>query len=280
MRTSEGRRACAGASLTVGGLLALLTGCDAPAALRAYLGGHDRPGIQAEPLDSASAVPPRVPASATAVNPASPEARIVTSEQASVGAPTRVGRPYESISPDVSLRPNFVPSPPGFPAPGQGGVSTPLFPMPGGVELGKPLPGSSGIVQKAPRDARHVSVGGAAVSGGNVSNAARVIAGLRAPLRACYAREAFPASGSMRFALSVGPAGASNVTATKSSALSDRLLGCAITAARDARFAPPDGGSATIQFPVTFVSESAGPAKSGPLPNPTPPAVPRGTTTL
>ncbi|HKY34868.1 MAG TPA: hypothetical protein VJN18_02910 [Polyangiaceae bacterium] len=282
MKTSEGWRACAGTSLTVGCLLALLTGCDTPGALRAYLGGHERPEIQAEPHPSASAapLPPRVPASAPTVNAAPAEARIVSSEQTSVGAPTRVGRPYESVSPQVKPHPGFVPSVPGFPAPGQGGVSTPLAPIPGGVELGKPLPGSSGIVQKAPRDARHVSVGGAAVSGGNVSNAASVIAGLRAPLRACYAREAFPGSGSMRFALSVGPAGAANVTATKSSALSDRLLGCAMTAARDARFAPPDGGSATIQFPVTFVSESAGPAKSGPLPNPTPPAVPKGTTTL
>jgi hypothetical protein len=152
--------------------------------------------------------------------------------------------------------------------------------MPGGVELGPPLPGSSGIVQKASSAARHVAVGGAAISGGGVSNAARVVAGLRAPLRACYAREASPASGSMRFALTIGPAGAANVTAIKSSALSDRLLGCAITAARDARFDRPSGGSATIQFPVTFVSESAGPAKGGPVSNPTPPLAPKGTTTL
>lgn len=111
-----------------------------------------------------------------------------------------------------------------------------------------------------------------------MSNAARVIAGFRAPLRACYAREASPASGSMRFALSVGPAGAPNVAVTKSAELSSRLLSCATTAAKDLRFAAPESGAATIQFPATFVSDS--PAKGDSVPNPTLPVVPRGTTTL
>jgi hypothetical protein len=281
MKTSEGWQACTGTSLTVGCLLALLTGCDAPGALRAYLGGHERPEIHAESHSSASAapVPPAVPSGSQAVAPVAPEAHLASSERAAVGAPVRLGRPYEPAPRQENPRSNFVPSISGFPSPGQGGVSTPLVPMPGGVELGKPLPASQARAAQGPSSgARNVAIGGAQVAGGDVSNAARVIAGARASLRACYAREPSPASGAMRFAVSVEPTGASTVVATKSAELSTQLQSCATATVKGLRFAAPETGTATIRFPVTFVSDV--PAKGTPVPTPSLPVAPRGTTTL
>lgn len=280
METRQGWRASQSRCLTVGWLLVLLTGCDAPGALQAYLGGHERPGIQAERqgTTAGSAVPPGVAASTQAVRSV-PEARPAPSEQASIGAPTRVQRPYEPATPSVPAREGLAPSLPGFPAPSQGGISKPLVPMPGGVELGTPLPASKASLALASGGgARNVAIGGAQVSGGDVSNAARVIAGARTSLRACYARETSGASGAMRFAVSVGPAGPPTVVATKSNELSSQLLSCATAAVKGLRFAAPATGTATIRFPVTFVSDV--PAKGTPVANPSLPVAPKGTTTL
>jgi hypothetical protein len=285
MKTSEGWRGRTGGCLTVSCLVVLLAGCDAPGAVRAYLGGHERQAIQPEPQASASAaaLPSGVVASAPAASSAAPDARVAAPEQDSVGAPTQIPRPYDSATPPVRARSGLAPTvgvTPTFPAPSHAGLSTPLNPVPGGVELGAPLraPSAPAVAPRASTGTRNVSIGGASVSGGNVSNAARVIAGARAPLRACYAREASPASGSMRFALSVGPTGAPTVAVTKSAELSSQLLSCATAAAKALRFEVPESGTATIQFPATFVSDV--PAKGGPVPSPTLPFVPKGNTAL
>jgi len=100
---------------------------------------------------------------------------------------------------------------------------------------------------------RNASVGGSSVSGGTMGNAARVVAGLRAGLRDCYARETSDAAGSIRFTLTVGANGAvSNVSAAPSGALSSGLLTCATTHVSAAKFDPPEGGAASIRIPVTF----------------------------
>jgi hypothetical protein len=92
-----------------------------------------------------------------------------------------------------------------------------------------------------------------------VSNAARVVAGLRAGFRACYQRglaEAPDASGSIRLMIRVGPGGeVSGVTATSSGGLPPAMVSCVQARARAAQFDAPEGGAAVITVPVTFVKQ-------------------------
>jgi hypothetical protein len=100
---------------------------------------------------------------------------------------------------------------------------------------------------------RNASVGGASVFGGNIDNAARVIAGLRAGLRDCYSRETSAGVGAIRFRLSVSSTGSvSNVSVASTGELSSGLVACTTARIRAAKFDPPDTGAATVQFPVTF----------------------------
>jgi hypothetical protein len=100
---------------------------------------------------------------------------------------------------------------------------------------------------------RNVSIGGAAVSGGTVSNAARVVAGLRKGLRDCYTRETSEATGSIRFTITVGASGAvTNVKAQRGGDLSSNLVACSTAFVGGAKFDAPQGGAATIQVPTTF----------------------------
>ncbi|HET9958372.1 MAG TPA: AgmX/PglI C-terminal domain-containing protein [Polyangiaceae bacterium] len=105
----------------------------------------------------------------------------------------------------------------------------------------------------------NANVGGAAVSGGSVSNAARVVAGMRAGFRACYQRglnENPDASGSIRLTIQVGPGGeVSNVTAVPSGSLPPSVVSCVQARARAAQFDRPEGGAATIQVPVQFLKQ-------------------------
>ena len=110
---------------------------------------------------------------------------------------------------------------------------------------------------KGPRGS--ASVGGAAVSGGTVSNAARVVAGMRAGFRACYNRglaENPDAQGSIRLSIRVGPGGeVAGVSAAASGNLPGSVVSCVQARASAAQFAPPEGGSAVIVVPVTFVKQ-------------------------
>lgn len=118
--------------------------------------------------------------------------------------------------------------------------------------------GSSGQVA-GPRG--NASVGGVAVSGGTVSNAARVVAGMRAGFRACYQRglaENPTAAGTVRLTLQIAPSGqVAGNTMTSSGNLPASVLSCVQARARAAQFDPPSSGNATIVVPVTFVSDSA-----------------------
>lgn len=94
---------------------------------------------------------------------------------------------------------------------------------------------------------------------GVVSDAARVVAGLRAGFRACYQRglaENPDASGAIRLTIRVGPAGeVSGVTARPSGNLPAIVVSCVQTRAEAAQFAVPEGGSAVILVPVNFVKQ-------------------------
>jgi hypothetical protein len=97
------------------------------------------------------------------------------------------------------------------------------------------------------------------VAGGNISNAAKVVAAMRASFRACYQKglDQNPDSqGSIKMAIKVGPGGeVTGVTATPSGNLPPGVIDCVTARARRAQFDPPEGGGATVQVPVTFVKQ-------------------------
>ena len=103
------------------------------------------------------------------------------------------------------------------------------------------------------------NVGGASVSGGTVSNAARVVAGMRAGFRSCYNRglaENPDAQGSIRLSIRVGPGGeVQGVTASSSGNLPGSVTSCVQSRAQAAQFDPPEGGSAVVVVPVSFVKQ-------------------------
>ncbi|HEX2876877.1 MAG TPA: AgmX/PglI C-terminal domain-containing protein [Polyangiaceae bacterium] len=105
----------------------------------------------------------------------------------------------------------------------------------------------------------NASVGGAAVSGGTVSNAARVVAGMRAGFRNCYQRglaESPDAAGSIRLTIRVGAGGeVAGVSPAASGSLPASVISCVVARAQAAQFDPPEGGSAVIAVPVTFVKQ-------------------------
>ena len=105
----------------------------------------------------------------------------------------------------------------------------------------------------------NASVGGAAVSGGTVSNAARVVAGMRAGFRNCYQRglaENPDAAGSIRLTIRVGAGGeVAGVSPSPSGSLPASVVSCVVARAQAAQFDPPEGGSAVIAVPVTFVKQ-------------------------
>jgi hypothetical protein len=97
------------------------------------------------------------------------------------------------------------------------------------------------------------------VAAGSVSDASRVVAGMTAGFRRCYnqALEQNPdASGSIRLSIKVGPGGeVQSVTATPSGNLPPSVVTCVQARAQAAQFAPPEGGSAVINVPVSFVKQ-------------------------
>ncbi len=139
--------------------------------------------------------------------------------------------------------------------PGQGGGLASIGAT--GKGAGTEGAGAEKIVKKGPKGS--ASVGGAAVSGGTVSNASRVVAGMRAGFRACYNRGLAinpDAQGSIRLSIRVGPAGeVQSVTAVPSGNLPGSVVGCVKARASAAQFSPPEGGTAVVVVPVTFVKQ-------------------------
>lgn len=117
----------------------------------------------------------------------------------------------------------------------------------------------TGTGQKVEGPKGNASVGGAAVSGGTVSNASRVVAGMRAGFRACYQRglaENPDAAGSIRLTIRVGAGGeVAGVQASQSGSLPASVVSCVQARAQAAQFDAPEGGSAVIAVPVTFVKQ-------------------------
>jgi len=104
----------------------------------------------------------------------------------------------------------------------------------------------------------NANVGGAAVSGGTVGNASRVVAGMRAGFRACYQRalaENPDAAGNITLTIRVGPGGEVTGVSGSSGTLPASVVSCVKARAQAAQFDAPEGGSAVISVPVTFVKQ-------------------------
>lgn len=249
-------------------LPALLGACDVKADLSAYLRKGD---AAAEPAASATTAPRHaaIAAGAASAGGATPPRAAYSAAPASApsvreGAPLAAARdaPLPATAPAQAVAvaqsaplqradPGASTAPPSAaaavrPWSGPGTSAAPL--VTAAPAVAPPIP------QLSSTGGRNVSVGGAAVSGGNVSNAARVVAGLRKGLRDCYARENSDAAGSIRFTIKVGPTGSvTSTSAQPSGGLSSQLVACATGVIRAAKFEAPEGGSAVIAVPATFV---------------------------
>jgi len=104
----------------------------------------------------------------------------------------------------------------------------------------------------------NAQVGGASVTG-NVSNVARVVAGMRAGFRACYNQglaQNPDMSGSVRVTAVIGPNGeVRSASAAPSGSISGAVASCIASRVRSSQFDPPEGGTATVVIPVTLVQQ-------------------------
>lgn len=116
--------------------------------------------------------------------------------------------------------------------------------------------GSGAVSQSVAGPRSNVTLGAVTPTGGTTSNAARVVAGMRAGFRACHQRalnEDPEAAGSIRLLLRVGSAGqVEAASAAPAGRFPRSLVECVTARARAAQFDPPTGGPAILQVPVTF----------------------------
>jgi hypothetical protein len=118
---------------------------------------------------------------------------------------------------------------------------------------------AQGATQKPKGPTGSANVGGAAVSGGNVSNAQSVVAGMSAGFRRCYNRglQTDPTmKGSVRITAKIGPNGeVLSASPSGSGGLSGEVVSCVVARVQSAQFSPPEGGGATVVIPVSFVAQ-------------------------
>jgi Ca-activated chloride channel family protein len=153
-----------------------------------------------------------------------------------------------------------APSPirPGAAGGGLGGIGSSAGPQ-------KSTAAGTGVSQAIPNVKGNASVGGAAVSGGTVSNAARVVAGMRAGFRACFQRglaeDPTLQGGSLRLTINVAVDGTvrSATPGAVTGNLPASVVGCVVGRAIRAQFDAPEGGNATITVPVTFTVQPGDP---------------------
>lgn len=123
--------------------------------------------------------------------------------------------------------------------------------------------GTSGGSNTGTTQAVKGPVGNASVSSsmlaGNVSGAASVIAAMRAGFRRCYEQglQRDPdIAGRINLTIQVGPAGnVSSVSGGPSGNIPSSVVDCVKARASAGQFNPPDGGSAAISVPISFVKQ-------------------------
>jgi TonB family protein len=135
---------------------------------------------------------------------------------------------------------------PGMAGGGLGAIGQTTAGTPGGAGTGAVVSGPKG----------NATPGSAEVRGGSVSNADRVVAGMRAGFRACYNRGLASnpdLQGSVRVTAKIGPNGeVLSATPAATGSLGDEVVNCVVRRVQSATFSPPEGGGATIVIPVTF----------------------------
>jgi hypothetical protein len=94
---------------------------------------------------------------------------------------------------------------------------------------------------------------------GRVPDASRVIGGLKGLFRACYRHELDlnpNARGTIQVTATIGPNGdVKSVQAANGGELSSTMVGCVSRAMKGAEFGAPEGGSAMISVPMTFIPQ-------------------------
>lgn len=130
----------------------------------------------------------------------------------------------------------------------------------GGV-AGGPSVGTAAAQVKGP--VANVSISSPTVSGGAVSNASRVVAGMAAGFRRCANRalSSDPTSVKSGTSLVVRATIGANGEVTAAKPLSSKgiaapLASCVTARVSAAQFAPPDGGSSRIDIPILFKVDS------------------------
>jgi len=132
------------------------------------------------------------------------------------------------------------------PIPGDPG---PMVPMgPGSAAPVRPPPGGS------------VAVPGPTQTGGNVPNAAAVVAAMAPGFRRCYNaglnREDPTMKGTVRITARIGPNGeVLSASASAGGNVSATVAGCIRNRFASAQFAAPEGGGATLSVPVTVIPQ-------------------------
>jgi hypothetical protein len=124
----------------------------------------------------------------------------------------------------------------------------------GATTAGTPGGAGQAAVVKGPQG--NANIGAAEMRGGQVSNAERVVAGMKAGFRACYNRGLASnpdLQGSVKITAKIGPNG-EVVSATPSggAGLGDEVVQCLVRRVQSANFNPPEGGGASIVIPITF----------------------------
>lgn len=100
---------------------------------------------------------------------------------------------------------------------------------------------------------------GAEVASPTVGDAAHVVEGMRQPFRDCYRQELSArsdAAGTIKLTLRVDATGTVSNAAIEVSGNLPTTGECVRTVAKAAQFRPPEGGSAVIQVPITFVKDA------------------------
>jgi hypothetical protein len=124
----------------------------------------------------------------------------------------------------------------------------------GATTAGTPGGAGAGAVVKGPTG--NANVGAAETIGGKVSNAERVVAGMKAGFRACYNRGLASnpdLQGSVKITAKVGPNGeVVSATPAGGGGLGDEVVQCLVRRVQSATFYPPDGGGASLVIPITF----------------------------
>jgi hypothetical protein len=143
-----------------------------------------------------------------------------------------------------------------------GGGGGPIQPGKSGslADIGSTGKGTSatGTVKQVagPKGSASVS---SSVAAGSVSGASSVVARMSAGFRRCYQRgldQNPDISGSIRLTIQVGPGGGvSSVSGGATGSIPASVVECVKARARAAQFSPPDGGSAVINVPISFVKQ-------------------------